>query len=79
MITITLACVGKLKEDYLKGAGKEFTKRLGAYCHLDIRSIQEEPMPEDPSPALEAQILDKENPTAVKAHPRAQHRDPAGP
>ncbi len=60
MITITLACVGKLKEDYLKGAEKEFTKRLGAYCHLDIRSIQEEPMPEAPSPALAAQILDKE-------------------
>lgn len=29
MIRITIACVGKLKEKYLRDAEAEFTKRLG--------------------------------------------------
>lgn len=69
MIKITIACVGKLKEDYLKGAEKEFVKRLSAYCNLEIRSIQEEKMPEDAAPALEAQILDKETKRLLKLIP----------
>ena len=52
MIRITLACAGKLKENYLREAEQEFTKRLGAYCQLETRCISEEKMPENPSPAV---------------------------
>ena len=39
MIRITLACAGKLKENYLREAEQEFTKRLGAYCQLETERI----------------------------------------
>lgn len=42
MLKITIACVGKLKEDYLRSAEAEFVKRLGAYCQLEIKCIPEE-------------------------------------
>lgn len=33
---ITLATVGRLKEDYLKAAEDEYRKRLRAYCTLEV-------------------------------------------
>lgn len=32
MLTITVLCVGSLKEDYLRAACAEYLKRLSAYC-----------------------------------------------
>ena len=60
MIRITLACVGRLKEDYLKRAEAEFEKRLGAYCQLETKVIMEEKMPDRVSSQEERQILQKE-------------------
>lgn len=60
MIRITLACVGRLKEDYLKRAEAEFVKRLGAYCQLETKVIMEEKMPDRVSSQEERQILQKE-------------------
>lgn len=57
---ITIACVGKLKEKYLTAGVEEFTKRLTPFCKLEVVSINEEKMPEDPSPALKEQVLEKE-------------------
>ena len=57
MIRITLACVGRLKEDYLKRAEAEFEKRLGAYCQLETKVIMEEKMPDRVSSQEERQIL----------------------
>ena len=69
MIRITLACAGKLKENYLREAEQEFTKRLGAYCQLEIRCIPEEKMPDDPSPAVKEQVLEKETERILKLIP----------
>ncbi|MCH3950180.1 MAG: 23S rRNA (pseudouridine(1915)-N(3))-methyltransferase RlmH [Acidaminococcus sp.] len=69
MIKITLACVGKLKEDYLKAAEAEFRKRLGAYCQLEISVINEEKMPDNASPAEAQQILRKETERLLKIIP----------
>ncbi len=52
MRNITLVCVGKLKEEYLRQACAEYAKRLGAYCHLKIVEVEEERMPSSPSPAI---------------------------
>ena len=57
---ITIACVGKIKEKYLDAGIAEFTKRLTPFCKLEIVSINEERMPEDPSPAIKQQVLEKE-------------------
>lgn len=47
----TVVCVGKLKEAYWREACAEYSKRLSAYLQLDIREIEEERAPRDPSPA----------------------------
>ena len=35
-LKITVAVVGRLKEDYLRAAEDEYRKRLKAYCALDV-------------------------------------------
>ena len=57
---ITLACVGKIKEKYLTAGIEEFTKRLTPFCKLETIAINEERMPEDPSPAEKEQVLGRE-------------------
>ncbi|MBR2406815.1 MAG: 23S rRNA (pseudouridine(1915)-N(3))-methyltransferase RlmH [Clostridia bacterium] len=51
MLTVTLACVGKLKERYWREACAEYEKRLGAFCRLQIIEVAEERLPDAPSPA----------------------------
>lgn len=57
---ITIVCVGKLKEKYLSAALDEYVKRLQPFCKLEIASIHEEKMPQDPSEAERNQVLEKE-------------------
>lgn len=57
---ITIACVGKIKEKYLTAGIEEFTKRLTPFCKLETLSINEERMPENPSPAEKEQVLERE-------------------
>ncbi len=45
MININIVCVGKIKEDYLKNAVLEYSKRLSKYCSLNILEIQDEKLP----------------------------------
>ncbi len=47
MLTVTLVCVGNLKESYLREAAAEYEKRLGAYCRF--RTIElKDGMPIEP-------------------------------
>ena len=45
MIHINIVCVGKIKENYLKDATLEYSKRLSKYCKLNIIEITDEPIP----------------------------------
>lgn len=49
MIKINIITVGKLKEGYLREAQAEYSKRLGAYCKLNIVELSESRLPDDPS------------------------------
>lgn len=51
MIKITLICLGKLKESYLRDACSEYLKRLSAFCTVDIVELVPARLPDDPSPA----------------------------
>ena len=33
MLNIQIICIGKIKEDYLKSAINEYSKRLSKYCN----------------------------------------------
>ena len=43
--------MGKLKEQYLLDAVKEYAKRLSAYCKLEITELNPAKLPENPSAA----------------------------
>mgnify|MGYP005776194269 FL=1 len=45
MIHINIVCVGKIKENCLKDAILEYSKRLSKYCKLNIIEITDEPIP----------------------------------
>ena len=49
MIHIKVLCVGKLKENYLKDAIEEYSKRLSKYCIFNIQELPEEKIPNNPS------------------------------
>ncbi len=40
MIKIKIIALGRLKEDYLRGAASEYKKRLSRYCDLEICEIE---------------------------------------
>lgn len=51
MLGITILTVGKLKETYWRAACDEYTKRLGAYCKLQVVEVDECRLPDNPSAA----------------------------
>ncbi len=60
MINISIICVGKLKERYLKDGCAEYLKRLSAYAKVQITEIAEERASDHPSPAEIHNIIAKE-------------------
>lgn len=40
-MNISIVCAGKLKEDYLKAAEKEYLKRLSSYARIKIVEVRE--------------------------------------
>lgn len=45
MLSIQIICVGKIKENYLKDAISEYSKRLSKYCRLQIVELSDEKLP----------------------------------
>ncbi|EGO89206.1 23S rRNA (pseudouridine(1915)-N(3))-methyltransferase RlmH [Clostridium botulinum C] len=59
-MNITIICVGKLKEKYLKQAIDEYSKRLSRYCKLNIVQLNDEKTPDNASEKDELIIKQKE-------------------
>lgn len=57
---ITVIGVGKIKEAYFTGAIKEYAKRLGRFCRLELVEVADEKTPDGAGAALEEQIRKKE-------------------
>lgn len=49
MIGITIICLGKLKESYLKDASAEYIKRLSAFTKLSVIELAPEKLSDNPS------------------------------
>lgn len=60
MMSISVICVGKLKEKFYADAVAEYQKRLSPYCKLDLVELAEEKLPKDPSQAQINAALTKE-------------------
>ena len=59
-MTITLYCIGKLKEHYWKDAVEEYRKRIAAYASIEIVEFPDYPTPAGASLAEEEAIKEKE-------------------
>lgn len=70
---ITIVCAGKLKEKYLSAGIDEFMKRLRPFAQVEIREIHEEKMPDEPSAAEKAQVLQKEGERLLKQVPSGSY------
>jgi 23S rRNA (pseudouridine1915-N3)-methyltransferase len=60
MLSINIVCVGKIKEDYLKSAIAEYSKRLSKYCNLNIIELQDEKVPDKLNDNIINEIKQKE-------------------
>lgn len=69
MLTVTVACVGKLKEAYWREACAEYQKRLSAFCRLQIVEVAEERLTDEPSAAQIAAAIDAEGQRLLSSIP----------
>ena len=60
MLNINIICLGKIKEDYLKMAIAEYSKRLAKYCNLSIIELPDEKLPEKINESIINEIKNKE-------------------
>lgn len=60
MIHINIVCVGKIKENYLKDAIGEYSKRLSRFCSLNIIEVPDEKIAENASQKEENLVKEKE-------------------
>lgn len=60
MLNIQIICVGKIKENYLKNAIDEYSKRLSRYCKLQILELPDEKIPDKLNENLSNDIKQKE-------------------
>lgn len=57
---ITVIAVGRIKEKFFADAIREYQKRLGKYCRLEILEAADEKTPDGASAAMEEQIRERE-------------------
>lgn len=59
-MNINIIAIGKLKERYWQDAVREYSKRLGSYCSLQIIELKEIPLRANPSAADELAVKEAE-------------------
>ena len=59
-MNITVLCVGKIKEAYLRDGIGEYAKRLGRYARLTVTELADEKTPENASEAENLKIINTE-------------------
>ena len=60
MMNVQILCVGKLKEQYLRDACAEYSKRLGAFCKLSVVEINECKISNNPNQAEIERVIETE-------------------
>ena len=60
MLNINIICIGKIKENYLKDAISEYSKRLSKFCNLNIVELLDEKLPSKLNDSIINEIKNKE-------------------
>ena len=61
MIHINIFCIGKIKEQFIRDAINEYSKRLSKYCVLNIIELPDKKIPDKLNASIEKQIIDSES------------------
>lgn len=70
MQSVTVLCVGKLKEKFFADACAEYQKRLGRYCKLSLVELPEHRLGDAPSGSEIAAALEREADAILERLPR---------
>ena len=70
MLHINIICVGKIKEQYLRNAIDEYSKRLSKFCNLDIIELSDKKIPDKSNLTIENQIKDLESSDIISHLPK---------
>lgn len=71
---IKIICVGKIKEQYLKDAIAEYSKRLSKFCMLDIIELPDKAIPEKTNSSIDQQIIDFESNQIIEKLPKNSYK-----
>ncbi len=66
MINVKIVAVGNLKEQYLRDAFSEYSKRLKRFCNFQLCEINESKLPDNPSPKEIQKALETEGKAILK-------------
>ena len=67
MLNINIVCIGKIKENYLKDAIAEYSKRLSKFCNLNIIELSDEKLPNKVNDSIISEIKNKECSKMIQA------------
>lgn len=70
MLKINIIAVGKIKENYLKDAISEYSKRLSKYCSLTITELPDKNIPDKLNESIINQIKDYESEEIIAHIPK---------
>ena len=70
MITVSIICVGKLKESYLRDGCTEYMKRLSAFAKVSVIEIAEERCSDNPSDSEIKSVIEKEGNRIISKIPK---------
>ena len=70
---LTLLCVGRLKEKYLKDAVDEYGKRLQRYARTEVLEVQDEKTEENASEAENQRVLKAEGGRILEKLPKGAY------
>lgn len=63
---VTIVCVGKVKEKYLKDAIEEYIKRISRFCKVDIVGVPDREIPERSNDSVGTKIKEQEGQDILK-------------
>ena len=73
MQNITLICIGKLKESYLRDAVSEYIKRLSGLCKLNLIELPAEKLSDNPSQKEIENALENEGKRILEKIPKGAY------
>lgn len=74
MLHINIYCIGKIKEQYLRDAIAEYSKRLSKFCMLDIIELPDKAIPEKTNSSIDQQIIDFESNQIIEKLPKNSYK-----